>query len=239
MSEISPGNIPSGYLSSEQTCHLLGISGNTLREWASRDRIKFWRSGGKGTHRRYDVREFILRNSPGPNESMQESTKPRKSICYARVSTRSQKDDLQRQIEFMRERYPTHEFISDVGSGINYKRKGLRTILEYASKGELQELVVAHKDRLCRFGFDLLEHIIQLTSRAKIVVLEQVNSSPEQELVQDLLNITCVFAARINGKRKYKKEQSAQQGKGKEILEIKDISEPTTEGIGRTVDGSV
>jgi excisionase family DNA binding protein len=93
MSEISPGSIPEGYLSNEQTCRLLHISANTFRTWASEGRIKFWRSGGK---RRYNVREFVFRNSTEPIESNKPVTPTRKTICYARVSTRSQKDDLQR-----------------------------------------------------------------------------------------------------------------------------------------------
>jgi predicted site-specific integrase-resolvase len=123
----------------------------------------------------------------------------------------------------MRERYPTYEFISDIGSGLNYKRKGLKTILEYSSRGELQEIVVAHKDRLCRFGFELLQLVFQLASNAKIVVLEQINSSPEEELVKDLLNITSMFTARIDERRKCKKE--SEQGGSSEIVEIKDISD--------------
>lgn len=223
MSETSPGNIPAGYLSNEQTCRLLNVAGNTLRAWAEQGKINFLRSGGKGTHRRYDVREFVLRNGSGVISPDQTSTPVRKTICYARVSTRTQTDDLQRQVEFMREKYPTYEFITDIGSGLNYKRKGLKAILECASKGQLQELVVAHEDRLCRFGFELLELVFQLTSNAKIVVLEQTNCSPQEELVKDLLNITTVFAARINGKRKYKK--SSKQGTGPALIEIKDISD--------------
>jgi predicted site-specific integrase-resolvase len=83
--------------------------------------------------------------------------------------------------------------------------------------------MVAYKDRLCRFGFELLQLVFQLTSNAKIVVLEQINSSPEQELVKDLFNITSAFASRINGRRKYKKK--AEQGGSSKIIEIKDISD--------------
>ena len=88
--------------------------------------------------------------------------------------------------------------------GLNFKRKGLKTILEYAYRGEIEELVVAHKDRLCRFGFELVEYPITVFSKGKIVVLNNSQSSPHEELTEDLLAILTVFSARSNGLRKYK-----------------------------------
>ena len=112
------------------------------------------------------------------------------------VSSNNQKDDLQRQVQYMQEKYPTHQIITDIGSGLNYKRKGLKTILEYAYKGIVKEVVVAYKDRLCRFGFELFEHILQTQSNAEILVLNQANHSKEQELTDDLLYLLHVFSAR-------------------------------------------
>jgi predicted site-specific integrase-resolvase len=100
------------------------------------------------------------------------------------------------------------EIITDIGSGLNFKRKGLKTILERAIAGDIKELVVAHKDRLCRFGFELLEFIISKYSNGTIMVLDDKTSSTETEFANDILQILTVFSARLNGRRKYKKKES-------------------------------
>jgi predicted site-specific integrase-resolvase len=82
-------------------------------------------------------------------------------ICYCRVSSRKQKEDLQRQVEYMKEKYPEHRIITDVGSGINYERNGLNEIIDIAIRGELEELVITYKDRLTRFGYEMIERIIK------------------------------------------------------------------------------
>jgi predicted site-specific integrase-resolvase len=104
----------------------------------------------------------------------------------------------------MQEKFPKHTIISDIASGINFKRKGLKTILDLALKGKIQEVVVAHKDRLSRFGFELIEYILSASSNAKIVVLDKPCGSIEEEIVQDVLQILNVYTAKINGSRKYK-----------------------------------
>ena len=129
-----------------------------------------------------------------------------KKICYARVSGRAQKEDLQNQILLLKTRFPYHEIISDYGSGLNFKRKGLLKLLDLAYKGELQEVVVTYKDRLCRFGFELFEHIFKTQSNASILVLNQVSRTAESELSSDLLSIITVFSSRMYGLRKYKSQ---------------------------------
>jgi len=96
------------------------------------------------------------------------------------------------------------ESICDIGSGLNFKRKGLQTLLELCFKGLVSEVVVAHRDRLCRFRFELLEWTFN-KHNARLVVLDQGNSSPEDELASDLISIVHVFSCRINGKRKYRR----------------------------------
>jgi predicted site-specific integrase-resolvase len=137
------------------------------------------------------------------------------TYCYCRVSSPKQRENLKRQIQFMREQYPEAEVIKDIGSGLNYKRKGLKTLLGRAMRGEQLEIVVAHKDRLARFGFELIEWIIQ-QSCGRIVVLKQTNLSPEQELTNDLLSILHVFSCRMHELRNYKKQVR------------QDLSEPET-----------
>lgn len=176
------------YESAKKTSKKLGIHPDTLRRWANEGKIPTIRT--VGGHRRYNLEE----TSTTPKE--------RRKICYCRVSSKKQKDDLERQISYMQAKYPKHEIISDIGSGINYKRKGLITILELANQKEIEEVVVAYKDRLCRFGFEIIEHLITKND-GKIVVLNRNNRSPSEELTQDLLSILTVFSCRMHGLRKY------------------------------------
>lgn len=184
------------FVTSREASKKLGLSPNTLREMDKNKQIITIRTDGN--RRLYNVQEYIRSHisTTCPSQS-------KISICYCRVSSNHQKDDLQRQINFMQEMYPTYEIISDIGSGLNYKRKGLKTILGYAHQGKISELVVAYKDRLCRFGFELFEHILQSQSNSKIVVLNKSNATKEQELTDDLLQILHVFSARSHGSRKY------------------------------------
>lgn len=185
------------FLPARKASQILGIHVATLRNLDKNGSIQTIRT--PGNKRLYNVQQYIDQNVSF--KSTFSSTK--KSICYCRVSTPGQKDDLERQIKYMQELYPSHQIISDIGSGINFKRKGLKTILEQAHKGELEEVVVVYKDRLCRFGFELFEHILKSQSNARILVLNNKNNSPEEEIVNDLLQIITVFSARVNGLRKY------------------------------------
>jgi hypothetical protein len=102
----------------------------------------------------------------------------------------------------MRLRYPNHEIVTDIGSGLNYKRKGLQTILDDAMRGAVEEVVVAHKDRLCRFGFELIQRVVE-NNQGRIVVCNSVVGSPNDELVDDITSILHVFTCRFYGRRKY------------------------------------
>ena len=128
---------------------------------------------------------------------------PKLNFCYARVSTRGQSDDLTRQAQLLSSRFPSYILIKDIGSGINFKRKGFKTLLDYALKGHIGEIVVTHKDRLCRFGFELFESILSRCSNGKIVVLNRRDLSPTEELTSDLLTIITVFASRLYGLRSH------------------------------------
>lgn len=141
-------------------------------------------------------------------------------ICYARVSSSHQKGDLDRQIELLQETYKEAEIIFDIGSGLNFKRKGFQNLLDRIHKREVEKVVVAYKDRLCRFGFELVEWILK-KSNTELVVLNQLSSSDESgtsELAEDLLSITTVFVARNNGNRsaKYRKQRKEETQKKEE-----------------------
>ncbi len=103
----------------------------------------------------------------------------------------------------MQKRYPKAEIIKDIGSGINFNRKGLKAVLERSMSGEVITLVAAYKDRLARFGFDIIRQVIDRNG-GKVVVLNEVSLSPEEELTNDLCSIIHVFSCRLHGLRKYK-----------------------------------
>ena len=169
---------------------ILGVHSNTLRNWAKDGKIKYITT--QAGQRRYDVQDFLGKRS--------EAIK----LAYCRVSSPKQRDDLERQVAHMQEHFPNHVVIKDIGSGLNYKRKGLKSILGRVLAGDKLELVVAHRDRLTRFGFDLIDHIVQ-SNGGKIMVLSQNSTySPEQDLTQDLLTILHVFSCRMHGLRKYR-----------------------------------
>ncbi len=196
----------SKYVRPEEACRVLKVSAESLKRWAKSGKIDFVRTSGG--HRRYNLEKFLGRET--------ELTSPaRKCVCYARVSSSSQKEDLERQVEALRIRYPNHTIIRDVGSGISFKRKGLKTILGLAFKGQLQELVVTYKDRLCRFGFELFSAIVKYGNGKIVVLNREGGETPEQELCQDLLSIVTVFSARIHGFRSGK-NRKAIRSTGKE-----------------------
>jgi len=180
------------YVCGAEIKKILGVADSTLREWADTGKIKSFRT--PGGQRRYEISEMF--------KAPTAITKPKNGIVYARVSSGKQRDDLDRQIAFLRIKYPDHIVITDVASGINWKRKGLKTILELANKGDIYEVVVAARDRLCRFAFELIEHILSINS-VRITVLDATEMSPEQELSDDLLSIVQIFCCRRNGKRRY------------------------------------
>lgn len=130
---------------------------------------------------------------------------PASLVYYCRVSGPKQRDDLERQIAFMREQYPTAEIIKDLGSGLHCKRKGLRSLLHRLFAGDKLTLVVAHRDRLARFGFGLITYLVEHNG-GTVVVLDQTIHGPTTELAQDLLTILTVFSCRMHGLRKYRQQ---------------------------------
>jgi len=185
----------------------LGVTEDTLRRWADKGLFPSVRT--PGGHRLYNITQYLEARKNG-FQTEEKSTEQKQSICYCRVSSIGQRDDLERQISYMRSKFPNHNIVSDIGSGINFKRKGLRSILELASKGVVSEVVVAYRDRLCRFAFELVEWILQLHGVKLLVLHENLESSEQSELAEDLLSIINVFNCRVNGKRKYKKTKEDQ-----------------------------
>jgi len=187
----------------------LGIHYLTLHKWSDEGLIETIRT--PNGYRLYNINSFINKSSKNSTENavkniVDNEASIQQNICYCRVSTNGQKDDLARQVEYMKEKYPNHRIIKDIGSGINFKRKGLLEIIDLAITGKLNEIVIAYKDRLCRFGYELIEYIVKKYSNGKITVLNKIENSPQEEIVKDLVQIINVFSVRINGLRKYKKD---------------------------------
>lgn len=176
------------WVRSKKASEHFGVHQDTLRRWANNNLVEYKRT--ISGQRVYNINTKIT------------STTEKTSYIYVRVSSIKQKDDLQRQCEFLLSKYPTFKVIKDIGSGLNFKRKGLLKLLELSNKGLLNKVVVASKDRLCRFGYDLIKWQFTQTN-VELVVLDTTDKSKELEFTEDILAILQVFACRWNGSRKY------------------------------------
>jgi putative resolvase len=187
------------WLNSSQAARLIGCHAQSIRRWEKEGKIKAYRT--PGNQRRFK-RSEVEQLAGFAAKSLGLVT-----VCYGRVSTSGQRDDLERQIEFLSKRYPESEIISEVGSGLNFKRRKFIAILKRVVSYDIQRLVVAHPDRLCRFGFDLVQWLCTEFG-CELVVLDNRKLSPEQELITDMLSIVHCFSSRLYGLRKYRKQLS-------------------------------
>lgn len=188
-----------------QFAKLLNVTVKTLQNWDKQGTLKAYRTP---TNQRFYTEEQ-LNQILGSAEETQEKKSGLK-IGYCRVSTHNQKNSLENQEEYLRSYTNAKgiildEVLTDIGSGINYNRKNFNKILELIEAGEISEVYVTYKDRFVRFGFDWLNNFCEKHG-AKIIILNQPSTSPEQELAEDLLNIVTVFSARNHGLRTYKKQ---------------------------------
>lgn len=189
-------------MTSKNASKILGVHYKTLQNWDKKGYIKTIRTSAN--NRLYNVAEY-LKNKINKTE-INIINKIKRNICYARVSSVGQKDDLERQKEKLISKYKKYEMIEDIGSGINFNRRGLKKIINLAIKGEINEIVIVYKDRLARFGYDLIEDLIKKYSNGKITIMEKKeNLKPEEEMIYDVMQIMNVFIAKMNGLRKYRK----------------------------------
>jgi putative resolvase len=183
----------STYVSRKKVLEVLGIHYQTIYSLVKRNEMETIKVGKIN---KYNLEKYIKDNKIIINEKL--------NICYCRVSSQKQKEDLSRQIEYMKNKYPNHQIISDIGSGLNFKRKGLQEIMNLAIAGKVGEVVVAYKDRLARFGYDLIEIILKDQSNASIKILnKKEEQTPLDEMTEDIVSIMNVYVAKINGLRKY------------------------------------
>ena len=177
---------------------MVGVTTTTLRRMHQRGDFIPYHVTKSGT-RYYSMEQLKEFSGPLVSEKI--------VIGYCRVSTPAQKDDLQTQIEnvksYMYAKGYKFEIITDIGSGINYKKKGLLQLINKINNHEVSIVVVLYKDRLIRFGFDLLNYLCEING-VKIEVIDNTEYSKEQELTDDLIQIITVFANRLYGQRSKK-----------------------------------
>jgi len=191
------------FISTKEATRITGLHPHTIRKLADKNEIICYKTpSGQRKYNRQCLEKFCNPVLLTPEITTNEKT----NYIYSRVSSKKQLDDLVRQTEYLQSRkpqYASYVSITDVASGINFKRKGLQTILDSCLQGTIGELVIAHRDRLCRFGFELLDYIVQ-KSGGKITVLDnEPNKSTEQELAEDLLSIVHIYSCKQMGTRSY------------------------------------
>jgi len=130
-----------------------------------------------------------------------QSQHSKRGYIYARVSSAKQRPDLDRQCQDLQEAYPGHVLVKDIASGVNFKRRGLQTLLEQALQGMVSEIVVLRRDRLARLGYDLLEFIFSKVGTRLVVHGKDESASDEHDLADDLLAVTTLFVASHHGRR--------------------------------------
>jgi predicted site-specific integrase-resolvase len=185
----------SNFVTRKIVLETLNIHYNTLQNLVKRKEIEYVTIGRK---RSYNLNKYIRDNNIQINK--------KENICYCRVSSKKQSEDLERQIEYMRNLYPNYRIISDIGSGLNFNRRGLIEIINMAINSKLENLIIAYKDRLARFGYELIEYIIKNYSNGKITIINKTEeSTPLEEVSKDIISIMNIYVAKVNGMRKYKK----------------------------------
>ena len=186
------------YFTINKFAKIVGVTPQTLRNWDKSGKLKPHHTAENG-YRYYSEEQL--------NQVLQIKPKPRTIVGYCRVSSPKQKDDLERQVEnvklYLLAQGKPFEIVSDVGSGINYKRKGLLELLDRITKNEVEKVVVLYKDRLSRFGFELIEYVASL-HECKIEIIDNTQKTEQEELVEDLVQIITVFSCKLQGKRAHK-----------------------------------
>ena len=180
---------------------MLGVTVKTLQRWDREGILKAYRTP---TDKRYYTHNQYL-DYIGASTNAESKT-----VIYARVSNSGQKDDLGNQIEFLKQYANAKgmivdEVLIDIGSGLNYNRKKWNDLLKESMSGKIKTIIIAHKDRFIRFGYDWFEKLLK-DSGVEIIVVNNESLSPEKEVIQDLISIIHVFSCRVYGLRKYKKD---------------------------------
>lgn len=183
---------------------MLNVSVKTLQRWDNQGVLPAYRNPkGRRYYTEEQYKEYM---------GIQEENKVGKVVIYTRVSNPGQKDDLENQVEFLKtfanaRGMIVDEVIKDIGSGLNYKRKQWNKLIDSCMERNISTIIIAHKDRFVRFGYDWFEEFLRKMG-VEIMIVNNEKLSPQEELVQDLISIIHVFSCRIYGLRKYKKKIS-------------------------------
>jgi predicted site-specific integrase-resolvase len=196
----------SRYIKIGQASELLGVSPQTLRRWEREGQLVADRKSEGGT-RYYELNHLL-----GLREVETDLT-----VAYARVSSQDQKEDQKRQAENL-ERYCgrkgwRYELIQDLGSGMNYRKKGLKRLLEMILERRVKRVVLTHKDRLLRFGAEGVFALCEARNVEVVILNQGQEASFEEELVQDVLEIITVFSARMYGARSHRNRKLVEAAK--------------------------
>jgi putative resolvase len=198
-----------------QFAKLIGRTPQTLRDWDKKGEFKPYYVAPSG-HRYYSqeqLNHFLGIKGIKPD---------RKVIGYCRVSSNKQKDDLERQVANMQSyllaQGKPFKVITDIGSGINYKNKGLLELIDLISQNKVEKVVVLYKDRLLRFGYELVEYIASLYD-CTIEIIDTTEKTEEQELVEDMIQIVTVFSAKLQGKRANKVKKMIRELREDDFIE--------------------
>lgn len=185
----------------------LGVSIKTLRRWEEKGKIKAERT--HGGHRRYDLRD--LRNL----RVSQRKAGERITLGYARVSSHDQKADLVHQANLLETYCISHgwqyEILKDMGSGLNYQKRGLKKLINRICEQDIKRLVLTHKDRLLRFGSEIIFSLCEHFGTEVVIINSSEEVTFEEELVTDVLEIITVFSARLYGSRSHKNRKVVEQ----------------------------
>lgn len=197
-----------------QVANMTALHPNTLRRLHKQGKLVPYRisDGGTRYYLEEDVLTFMGLSSP----------KDRKIIGYCRVSSTKQQDDLEKQVEniktYMYAKGYNFEIITDIGSGINYNKKGLETLIEKICNNEVEKIVVLYKDRLIGFGYELIEKICKIHN-TEIEIVDNSTTSKEEELVKDLIQIVTVFSCKLHGKRAKQTKEMLQELRDDDVQE--------------------
>ena len=181
---------------------LSGVSVKTLQRW---DRDGIWKANRTPTDRRYYTYNQYLQF-----KGIQTKNDRRDIVIYARVSTRNQKDDLQNQVDFLKQfcnakGMIVNQCIEEFGSGLNYNRKKWNKLFDDVMGNRIKTIIITNQDRFIRFGYDWFEKFCEKFN-TKIIIVNNETLSPKEELVQDIISILHVFSCRLYGLRKYKNQ---------------------------------
>ena len=192
------------YISIKEASLIFGVTTTTLRRWEKNSLFECHHRT-LGNHRRYKLSDILSKIKPSNQDNL------RKTLCYARVSSHDQKNDLLRQTNVLSKycvdnKIENIEIINDIGSGLNFKKKGLNKLINLIINNKIDKIIITHKDRLLRFGSDFIINLAKHFNIQTIILNDKVKTF-EEELAGDVLEIITVFSAKLYGSRSHKNKK--------------------------------